>query len=108
MAFARGMFFSIASQKANKKKAGEILEVFSDGMYEKFDGTEYVSKKWLFSVMEAFKNGKITYDKDKATRLYNKVKDTWSPLYDSPGKGVLTRLEVINIVYDTFVMEFIA
>lgn len=107
MATARGSYFAIASKKSNKKKAGEILETFSDGMYEKFDGTEYVSKKWLFATMNAFKDGKTTYDKEAATKEVTRVKDNWNSLYDSPGKGVLTRLDVVNIVYDTYVMQFI-
>ena len=106
-AIVRGLYFSIASEKKNKKKAGDILEIFSDGMWENFDGTEYVSKKWLFATIEAFKNGYPTYDKASATKKVTKVKDNWKPLYDSPGRGVLTKLEVVNIVYDYFVREFI-
>lgn len=107
MATVRGSYFAIASKKSNKKKAGDILATFSDDMYEKFDGTEYVSKKWLFATMNAFKDNEATYDKEAATKVVQRSKDNWNSLYDLPGKGVLTKLDVVNIVYDTYVMQFI-
>lgn len=107
MATIRGSYFAIASKKSNKKKAGDILATFSDGMYEKFDGTEYVSKKWLFSTIEGLRNEKISYDKETATKVASRAKDNWRCLYETPGKGVLTKLEVVNIVFDIFVYQFI-
>ncbi len=107
MATVRGSYFAIASKKSNKKKAGDILATFSDGMYEKFDGTEYVSKKWLFSTIEGLRNEKVSYDKEKATKVATRAKDNWSCLYETPGKDVLTKLEVVNIVFDTFEYQFI-